>query len=155
MFGYRYGLEYICSYTLTLRPEVIGPLPEGIRINFHITGGEVNGPKLHGRFRPVGADFMIQRSDGVAVLDIRATIETHDGALIYEVGSGLSYSPEGGHEGAMKEGLPVTTPVRVAIRLSTAHPEYLWVNRLQFIAIAESNRDRDEVEVRADLYALK
>ena len=128
-------------------------MPEGTRINFHITGGELNGPKLQGKFRPVGADYTIFRADGVAVLDIRATIETNDGALIYEVGSGLSYIAEDGHERASKGEVPATTPVRVVIRLSSSHPGYLWVNCLQFIAIAKANSDGSEV--RADLYALK
>ena len=52
LFGLGYSLEYICSFTATLRREVIGPLAEGIRVNYHITGGEVDGPKLRGKFRP-------------------------------------------------------------------------------------------------------
>jgi hypothetical protein len=153
IFGYGYSLEYICSFTITLRPEVIGPLPEGLRVNYHITGGEVDGPKLRGKFRPGGADFVIMRRDGIAVLDIRGTIETHDGAIIYEVGSGLAYTSEDAYERAIKGDLPPTTPLRAAVRLSTAHPGYLWVNRLQFVEIGEMVRAR--YEVRVDLYALK
>jgi hypothetical protein len=139
-FGLAYSLEYICSFTITLRPEVIGPLAEGFRVNYHITGGEVNGPKLRGKFRPGGADFVIMHRDGVAVLDIRATIETHDGAVIYEVGSGLAYTSEDAYERTIKRDLPPTTPLRAAVRFSTAHPGYLWVNRLQFIEIGEMVR---------------
>ena len=48
--------EYICSYWATLSPpEVIGPVAEGVRANFYVTSGEVTGPKMHGRLRPVGA----------------------------------------------------------------------------------------------------
>ena len=153
MFGYDYSLEYICSFTLTLRREMIGPLAEGIRVNYHITGGEVDGPKLRGKFRPGGADFVTMRRDGVAVLDIRATIETHDSAVIYVVGSGLAYTSEDAYERAMKGDLPPTIPLRAVLRLATVHPDYLWVNRLQFVEIGEQVRARDEV--RVDLYALK
>jgi hypothetical protein len=40
-----YKLEYIVSYTGTLAspPEIIGPLPEGIRATFYSTGGEFTG----------------------------------------------------------------------------------------------------------------
>ena len=33
-----YQLEHICSYTATLAapPEIIGPVPEGIRANFYV-----------------------------------------------------------------------------------------------------------------------
>jgi len=45
----EYRLEHIMSYTATLtEPEVIGPLPEGLRVNFYVTGGEVVGPKVSG-----------------------------------------------------------------------------------------------------------
>ena len=153
LFGLGYSLEYICSFTATLRREMIGPLAEGIRVNYHITGGEVDGPKLRGKFRPGGADFATMRRDGVGLLDIRATIETHDGAVIYVVGSGLSYTSEDAYERAMKRDLPPTTPLRAALYLATVHPDYLWVNRLQFIEIGEQVRARDEIHV--DLYALK
>jgi hypothetical protein len=45
-----YKLEHICSYTgrLASPAEVIGPLPEGIRVNFYSTGGEITGPHLRG-----------------------------------------------------------------------------------------------------------
>jgi hypothetical protein len=153
IFGFGYSLEYICSFTVPLRREMIGPLAEGIRVNYHFTGGEVDGPKLRGKFRPGGADFATMRRDGVGVLDIRATIETHDGAAIYVVGSGLAYTSEDAYERAMKGDLPPTLPLRGVLRLSTAHPNYLWVNRLQFVEIGEMVRARDEVHV--DVYALK
>lgn len=69
MFGYDYSLEYICSFTLILHPaEVIGPLAEGIRVNYHFAGGEVDGPKLRGKFRPVGGDFATLRRGGIGML---------------------------------------------------------------------------------------
>jgi hypothetical protein len=58
-------LEYICSYWATLSaPEIIGPLAEGLRINVYVTGGEVTGPKMRGRLRTVGGDWISLRPDG-------------------------------------------------------------------------------------------
>jgi hypothetical protein len=36
--------EYIFSYTAQVRlpPEVIGPTPDGIRVNFYVPGGDVH-----------------------------------------------------------------------------------------------------------------
>jgi uncharacterized protein DUF3237 len=69
-------LELIMSYTAKLAdPEVIGATPEGIRVNFYVTGGEVTGPKITGKFRAVGADWLTIRRDGMAILDVRATLE--------------------------------------------------------------------------------
>jgi hypothetical protein len=39
-------LEHILSFTARL--EVIGPVPEGLRVNVQVTGGEVTGPKVAG-----------------------------------------------------------------------------------------------------------
>jgi Protein of unknown function (DUF3237) len=47
-----------------------------------VTGGTATGPKVFGKFRPVGADWLVVRRDGMAALDVRATMETNDGALI-------------------------------------------------------------------------
>jgi Protein of unknown function (DUF3237) len=81
---FAYSLEHICSYCAQLQNplEVIGPVPEGIRINFYVTSGEVTGPKIRGILRPVGGDWFTIRTDGIGLLDVRATIETHDNALI-------------------------------------------------------------------------
>ena len=55
---FEYQMEHIMSYNATLAPpEVIGPLAEGIRVNFYVTGGTVTGPRVFGKLRPVGADW--------------------------------------------------------------------------------------------------
>src|SRR5215212_3324289 len=77
-----FNMEYLFSYTVYILPEVIGPLPEGIRVNLQAQGGTLNGPAVKGRIRPEGADTVYVRSDGIAVLDVRLTFETTDGALI-------------------------------------------------------------------------
>lgn len=51
----NYNLEHLFSYTVLLdEPEVIGPVSEGIRMNLHFTGGELNGQKVYVTLRPVG-----------------------------------------------------------------------------------------------------
>src|SRR6266481_1643631 len=100
MFVPDYRPEYIFSYTAQVRlpPEVIGPTPDGIRVNFYVTGGEVDGPKLKGKVAPVGADWLLIRRDGIAILDVRATIESHDGSLIYLPFTGVSDLGPGGYD---------------------------------------------------------
>ena len=44
-----YKLEYLFSYTgRVVNPETIGPVAEGIRVNFYSTGGKINSPKMQG-----------------------------------------------------------------------------------------------------------
>jgi hypothetical protein len=151
MFGFEPRLEHVFSYNAMLKPaEVIGPLPEGIRANFYVTGGEIDGPNLHGKIRPVGGDWLTIRSDGVAILDVRATIETEDGALIY---TGVTDGGEDGYERFLRQDLPPVLQLRTAARYSTTHPNYLWLNRLQCVGFGECNMQ--QLEVRYDIYALK
>src|SRR3546814_1231487 len=44
--------EFICAMFATLQapPEVI-PVPHGIRVNFYITGGTLDGPRLKGKLQ--------------------------------------------------------------------------------------------------------
>jgi hypothetical protein len=124
MFDYR--LEHIMSYSATLaEPEVIGPVPEGIRVIFYVTGGTITGPKVFGRLRAVGADWLQLRCDGVAILDVRATAETDDGALLYITCGGTIDLGENGYEDFLKGALPPDgTPIRTSPRVHTAHPKY-------------------------------
>lgn len=153
MFDYK--LEHICSYTATLQspPEVIGPVPDGIRANFYVTGGTVHGPKLRGTFRPAGGDWVIVRADGVGVLDVRATIESHDGALIYVTYGGVADFGEDGYQKFLRGELPPTVAPRVAPRFQTAHPGYLWMNRLQCVGIGEADTRRNEASY--DVHAVR
>ncbi len=75
---------------------MIGPVAEGIRANFYALGGEMTGPKLKGKCRAAGGDWLTVRTDGVAILDVRTTLETHDGALIAIAYSGVGdIGPDG------------------------------------------------------------
>lgn len=154
MFGFEPQLEYLFSMTVQLRPpEIIGPVPEGIRANFYIAGGSFDGPKGRGTIRPVGADWYTMRPDGVGCLDIRATAETDDGALIYATYTGLSDAGQDGYQHFARGELSPVIPLRVAPRFTSAHPNYLWLNRLQCVGIGEI--DTQKLEVRYDIYALK
>ena len=104
-------LEHICSYWATVTaPEVIGPLTEGVRVNVYVTDGEVSGPKMRGRVRPVGGDWLTLRADGVGVFDVRATIELEDGALIYTTYNGVADLGAGGYDRFLAGNPPAVVP---------------------------------------------
>ena len=46
---FDYRLEHLFSYRIAWAspPEVIGPTPEGLRVNFHFVVGELSGEMLH------------------------------------------------------------------------------------------------------------
>jgi hypothetical protein len=146
-----YQLAHLFSYTATLTPpEVIGPVPEGIRVNFYITGGEVSGPRAQGKLRGVGGDSFTLRRDGVGILDVRATIETGDGALLYVSYSGVGDLGEDGYDKFLRGEVPKIVPLRIVPRFQTAHPAYQFLNRLQCLGIGEANLE--EFTAHYDVY---
>jgi hypothetical protein len=47
---FEYKMDHIISYDATLTaPEVIGEVPEGIRVNFYVAGGNITGPRVFGK----------------------------------------------------------------------------------------------------------
>ena len=150
-----YRLEHIMSYTAQLtQPEVIGPVPEGIRVNFYVTGGSITGPSVSGKLRPVGADWLTLRRDGTAALDVRITMETNDSALIYVTYAGLIDLGETGYEDFLKGVMPESgTKIRISPRFQTSHPNYLWLNRLHCIGVGQAFLER--LEVAYDVYAVR
>jgi Protein of unknown function (DUF3237) len=153
MYGFDYKLEHLCSYNATLSPEVIGPVADGLRVNYHVTGGTVTGPKLNGTVRPVGADWLVIRTDGVGILDVRATMETDDGALVYVTYNGVADLGENGYQDALNQTGPATIKIHAAPRCATAHPAYQWLNRAQCLLIGEF--DAAAMEVRYDMSAVR
>ena len=154
-YNYPHEAVHVTSYRATLaEPEVIGPVAEGLRLNVYITGGEALGPKVKGTIRPVGADWLTIRTDGVGVLDVRATLETDDGALIYTYYSGLADLGPDGYQ-AFLDGAPPPAEgvdLRVQPKYQTSHPDYLWMNRAFCIGIGKAFLDRGEV--RYDIYQI-
>jgi hypothetical protein len=149
-----FALEHIASYTGTLAPpEIIGELPEGLRVNFYSTGGEITGPRLRGVVRAVGGDWMTVRRDGVAHLNVRTTFETHDGALILMTYEGVIDLGEDGYEAFLRGDLPSVARLRTSPRLLTSHADYAWLNRLFCVGIGEYRADTNAAKY--DVYAVR
>lgn len=151
---FSYHLEHLFSFTASLSPpEAIGPIAEGIRANYYVTGGKVKGPKVNGKVLPVGGDWLTIRTDGVGILDVRATIETDDGALIYTAYSGVSDLGKDGYQKVLQQEAPPVIDLHSAPRYYTAHPEYQWLNRVQCVGVGQV--DMTKSEVAFDIYAIR
>ena len=87
-------LEFVFAARVTVdRPLDLGDVGRGGRRIVPITGGEFSGPRLRGKVVPGGADWQIIRSEGMAELEARYTLETDDGALIYVRNHALRHGP--------------------------------------------------------------
>ncbi|HWB51742.1 MAG TPA: DUF3237 domain-containing protein [Stellaceae bacterium] len=152
MFACR--LEHVMSATAKLGTrEVIGPVPEGFRINIHVASGEVAGPRISGKLLPLGGDWLTVRRDGMALLDVRLSIETNDGALIYVTYSGSVDWGEDGYDRVLRgEAVGAGQTIRISPKFLTSHTRYIWLNRLHCIGVGEAFRER--AEIAYDIYAV-
>jgi len=115
--------------TLRLRTapiQTIGAGPRGTRVTFPITGGSFAGERLRGTVLPGGDDWTILRGDGVMELDLRITLQTDDGALIYMT-----------FEGIRDDGAPGAPYFHTLPRFETAEAKYAFLNRLLAVGTGE------------------
>ncbi len=131
------ALEHACDFEVQLsKPHELGSCSTGTRRIIPIVGGTVSGPLINGRILDVGADWQTVTANGVAELDARYGIETHDGAMIEVVSRGIRHaSTEVAARIAAGEEVPTSQYyMRTAIRLDSGHEDYAWVNRSLFLA---------------------
>src|SRR5438132_10763205 len=121
-------------------PQRIGAVPFGTRVTVPIASGHFEGPRLSGKVLPGGGDWTLLRSDGVLELDLRVTLETDDGALIYMTSVGLRHGPPETLAALARGELvdPSTYYFRTAPRFETSAPQFEFLNRV--IAIASGDR---------------
>jgi hypothetical protein len=131
---------------MTLRVHVgpaqaIGAVPHGTRRTASLSGGDFEGPRLRGVVLAEGsADWLLLRSDGVLELDLRATLQTHDGALISMRSFGLRHGPPE-VMAAIARGEkvdPAAYYFRTTPRFETSHPAYAFLNGI--LAVASGDR---------------
>ena len=142
-------LEPMFRATITLAPpQALGDAPLGRRRIIPITGGSIAGARLKGRVLPGGADWQVVRTDGVADLDARYTVETADGALIYVRNRGLRHGPpEVLAQLARGEDVdPGLYYMRTQPWFETGDARYAWLNRTICVGSGARRRDRVELE---------
>jgi hypothetical protein len=128
-----YRLEAMLGESLDL-----GDVSQGHRRIVPQTGGTFSGPELNGRLLPgASADWQIILPDGTVLADIRYTLQTDDGALLYVQARGVRHGkPEvlerlarGDDVGASEYTFHTST------QIETAAPELDWLNKGVFISV--------------------
>jgi hypothetical protein len=129
----------VFQLTLTVpKIEDIGTTPYGARKIATVTGGSFEGERLRGTVMPSpGGDWLLLRSDGVLCLDVRMTLKTDDGELIYLHYNGMRHGPKDVLE-RLGKGEAVDSALyymRAVPVFETASVKYGWLNRAVFVAI--------------------
>jgi hypothetical protein len=146
--------DFVAAVSLHVdQPVFIGETPEGVRIDFFVLDGTVEGPRLKGRVLPRSADHMFVRRDGIGVLGIRAVLAMDDGAMIEVEERGRIELGADGYERALAKNLPLRSHLVCCPRLLTGHSKYLWLNRLQCVGLGETRLDA--ASVHYDLFAVQ
>ncbi len=100
-----------------------------------IVGGAVEGERIRGEVMNLGADWQTVFGDGLAELDTRYGICTHDGAVIEVINYGRRHGPDEvmARVAAGEAVDPSAYYMRSHCRLETGDPRYAWVNRSLFV----------------------
>lgn len=93
------SLEWVMSIQVAIATEDrLGACTDGQRSNYRILGGHFQGLEMRGEVVAGGADFYLQRSDGVGELDARYSLLSDRGELINIHNSGLIVLSDSGRE---------------------------------------------------------
>jgi Protein of unknown function (DUF3237) len=116
----------------------IGQTPTGLRRIVPVTGGSFTGERLNGIVLP-GNDWVINRPDGVMVIDVRLTLKTDDGAMIYMTYQGRFLAkPEAMarfSKGAMLEADEYS--LAMTAKFECGDERYAWLNDVVAVGTGE------------------
>lgn len=136
VYEYTVQITGVTDFGVTAEAVLSGQAPcppQGARFDFTFEG------RAQGRIagRIYGIDYFHMRADGRAELDIRGVIETDDGHRISLVAGGITTPRADGAAMDLVE----------TVQLTTASPEYAWVNTRPFWAIGTSSGGSIHIEV--------
>ena len=133
----RLTLAYRLEATIG-RPLDLGDVSQGHRRIVSLTGGTFTGPELNGKLLPgASADWQIVLPDGSALGDIRYTLQTDAGDLLYVQSRGVRH---GSAEVLARLGRGEDVDAseytfRASTQIETAAPRLDWLNKGIFISV--------------------
>jgi hypothetical protein len=130
-------MELLYRFTASLtETEVVGVVPEGLRLDVHFEGQVIAGALVGARVR--GLDYLLLRADGVGVIDEYETIDAGDGRVVSAHAQGYIVPPEGAEfprpevllspDFTWPDGVPL--PLRGFVLYRTGAPDLAHLNRV-------------------------
>ncbi len=133
--------EFLFSMDAELATQqVVGQGPLGMRMIANVSGGSFEGPKMKGTLAASGADWALIRADGVLQIDVRACLETDDGAFIYATYGGRmdippALQPKVFDRSQAESVDPSEYYFRTCPLFETGSEKYAWLNRIQAVGV--------------------
>ncbi|WP_106529306.1 DUF3237 domain-containing protein [Chitinophaga niastensis] len=132
--------EFLFDLEISLSPpQIIGPVLTGTRLIFPFKDGFVKSDKINGKILDCSGEWGLIVDSTTFKMDVRATIKTDDGALIYITYSGYNYASAQksalirvgkGNELSPSEYYFRSIPV-----FETSSPKYAWLNHTVAIGV--------------------
>ena len=114
----------MCSVDIVLAdPIFVGEGPSRSRVVVELTSMTVSGDRLNGKMAGSAAADWLTIVGTVGSIDVRATIDTDDGALVFAQYRGRT-DVSGG---------PGSAPIYVAPVFETGDARYQWLNTIQAV----------------------
>ena len=155
MASYDIKLEPLCEVEAYVKAIPVGPSSWGIRVVAPVVEGTVEGPKIKGKLHPVGGDWGLIRADQCLELNVRALIETDDGAIIHTEYHGVADFGQEAVEAFLQRGeISEEVDLFVTPRFETSHETYRWLTRIQAVGRGSVEQEGDRFKVTYSLYAL-
>jgi hypothetical protein len=116
----------LCTLRLQLKPPIeVGGGPAGTRLIVEVASAQVKGDRLRGEMLgAAAADWVIVGPEGTGTVDVRATLQTDDGAIIFVKYNGRL---------DVSQGLQFPMTAYVAPLFETGDERYAWLNRIQAV----------------------
>ena len=150
----KISTEYLMTFYAPLQTQQIDANLSIFNVR---DGGWVKGPKIKGTLLSPTADWLRTMPDGSFRADVRGTIKTDDGALIYITYGGVIDYPKDSWERLMNGKLLtaedfyfVTTP-----NLQTSSEKYAWLNKVQCVGRAVEVKVGEDAFVKYDIYIVR
>ncbi|MGH9016492.1 MAG: DUF3237 domain-containing protein [Acidimicrobiales bacterium] len=114
----------LCTMVVELAdPLVLPNTPSGTRVIVEVKSFTVEGERLRATHKgTAGADWLTIGPEGTATLDVRATMETHDGALVFAY-----------YQGRRDFSASMEAPLYTAPKFETGDERYAWLNKIQAV----------------------
>jgi len=118
-------------------------------------GGWVKGPKIKGAIVAPSGDWFRVMPSGVSRLDVRTTIKTEDGALIYMSYNGVFKDTKESQDRANKGEVLASHDFYfiIAPTMQTSAKKYEWLNDVQCIGKMVSYKN--DAYVKYDIFAVR